>query len=90
MLVQATVEDTISLGTPIVGSNQSSVHVHPGQIIAIPVRDGLNRDPLIWGDDADEYRPERWFEPGTGEKQFSWGGMLTFGDGYVAFSYIRR
>ena len=60
---------------------QDHVRVLPGQIISIPVRDGINCDPLIWGDDADVFRPDRWFEPGTAEKGPGLGGILTFGDG---------
>lgn len=55
--------------------------MHPGQVISIPVRDGINVDPLIWGEDASEFRPERWFEKDVGERGVGMGGILTFGDG---------
>ncbi|KAI0345465.1 cytochrome P450 [Trametopsis cervina] len=77
----ATVEDSIPLTTPIPGSNKNAIHVRPGQVISIPVRDGINHDPLIWGEDAEIFRPERWFEPGTAERGPGLGGILTFGDG---------
>ncbi|KAI0083055.1 cytochrome P450 [Irpex rosettiformis] len=77
----ATIEDVIPLKTPISGRNENYIRVRPGQTISIPVRDGINCDPLIWGEDADVFRPERWFEPGAAERGPGLGGILTFGDG---------
>ena len=82
-LSQPIVEDIIPLDTPIPGRKESFIRVQPGQIISIPLRDGINSDPRIWGEDAAEFRPERWFEPGAAERGPGLGGLLTFGDGYV-------
>ncbi|KAF8267241.1 cytochrome P450 [Lactarius quietus] len=41
------------------GIMQSSVRVSKGDAVAIPIR-LLNRSTEIWGEDANEFRPERW------------------------------
>ncbi|EXJ74179.1 uncharacterized protein A1O5_02473 [Cladophialophora psammophila CBS 110553] len=43
------------------GIEISGVYVPPGSVVAINTH-ALNRDPLIWGDKVDEFRPERWIE----------------------------
>ena len=48
-------EDVIPLNTPL-PNGDTSIRVSPGQFISMPVRDGLNVDPLIWGDDALEFK----------------------------------
>lgn len=54
------------------------IRVSPGQIIMIPI-EACNRDPLLWGADADTYRPERWVKAeDTGKKQSTGFGGLTF------------
>ncbi|KZV72230.1 cytochrome P450 [Peniophora sp. CONT] len=78
---EAIVDDAIPLSNPLPGTNEHVLHVRKGQIVSIPVRDGLNVDTSIWGDDAEAFRPERWLDgnavvPGVGP-----GGVLTFGDG---------
>ena len=58
------------------------LRIRKGQIISIPVRDGLNVDPSIWGEDAEEFHPERWLGEDAIQGVGS-GGILTFGDGCV-------
>ncbi|KAI9443955.1 cytochrome P450 [Lactarius indigo] len=41
------------------GITQSSIRVSKGDSVAIPIR-LLNRSTEIWGEDANEFRPERW------------------------------
>lgn len=72
---QALQDDVIPLQFPIFGSNKREIHVKAGQIIQIPIRDGVNADEAIWGPDVAEFRPERWIESDQG------GRTLSFGDG---------
>jgi cytochrome P450 len=75
------------LSKPLPGTSQKFLRVLPGQHISVPLRDGINYDREIWGDDAETFRPERWLsEPlktGPGP-----GGLLTFGDGYDYIYYL--
>jgi cytochrome P450 len=60
------------------------VRVRAGQEIAIPVRDGLNANPAIWGADAGAFRPERWLAKNAGDRRdliHAQGNTLSFGDG---------
>ncbi|KAH8977228.1 cytochrome P450 [Lactarius akahatsu] len=41
------------------GITQSSIRVFKGDSVSIPIR-LLNRSTEIWGEDANEFRPERW------------------------------
>ncbi|KIW23218.1 uncharacterized protein PV07_11436 [Cladophialophora immunda] len=43
------------------GVEISGVYVPPGCVVAINMT-ALNRDPSVWGDRVDEFRPERWIE----------------------------
>ncbi|KAK0495831.1 cytochrome P450 [Armillaria luteobubalina] len=56
---------TSALGLPqIVPEGRMSVHGHffpEGAILSMPSYT-IHRDPEVWGDDVEEYRPERWFE----------------------------
>ena len=59
------------------------VRVQSGQIVNISVRDGMNVDSAVWGNDAETFRPERWLErggSGGGEEELGQKNM-TFGDG---------
>lgn len=43
------------------GIEISGVYVPPGSIVAVN-QHALNRDPSVWGDAVEEYRPERWID----------------------------
>ncbi|KAJ6489764.1 cytochrome P450 [Mycena sanguinolenta] len=55
-------DDVIPLATPYVdnrGRRHDSILMTKGQMIYVPVA-ALNRDPRIWGEDAAEFKPDRW------------------------------
>ncbi|KAK0449729.1 cytochrome P450 monooxygenase [Desarmillaria tabescens] len=60
---------TSALGLPrIVPEGGMTVHGHhfpEGAILSVPSYT-IHRDPVVWGDDIEEYRPERWFERDNG------------------------
>ncbi|KAF8173850.1 cytochrome P450 [Mycena galopus ATCC 62051] len=81
----ASQDDVIPLGTPIVtpsGETISSITVAKGTVIVEPIR-AINRSEALWGPDAKEFKPERWFEDipvGAREIQ-GYRHLLTFHDG---------
>lgn len=81
-LRHAVKDDVLPLNKPFTdrkGAVHDSVRVIKGQILMIPIL-AINRDKSVWGDDAMDFRPERWENvpelaagiPGV------WGNMLTF------------
>jgi cytochrome P450 len=62
----STTEDTVlPLSTPVIGLDGKEIHE-----IAIPKNTEVvvgimasNRNPEIWGPDAEEWKPERWMNP---------------------------
>lgn len=84
--IKAGVRTTIPLEFPVVlnGKTISEIQVEPGQTVLMPVRDGINTDPEIWGSDAKKFVPERWLDmklPPLVEKIRVPGHVFTFGDG---------
>ena len=57
--------DVIPLAQPVKASNGrdhlESVTVAPGQVLIIGMHN-VNKNKAVYGDDAGEYRPERWLE----------------------------
>ncbi|KAH7886910.1 cytochrome P450 [Phlebopus sp. FC_14] len=59
------VHSTSSLGLPRVapegGLTINGIHFPQGSILSVPTYT-IHRDKNAWGEDSDEFRPERWFE----------------------------
>ncbi|KAG6909595.1 hypothetical protein DXG01_016634 [Tephrocybe rancida] len=79
---EATQDDILPLNEPFTdrkGVVHHGIRVRKGQTIQIPIL-AMNRNKQIWGEDAKEFRPERW--ESTPEAATSipgvWGNMLTF------------
>ena len=63
--VRAREDAVLSLSQPIIGvdgTSMSEIFVPKGTTIFIGIQ-GCNRDKALWGDDADEWKPERWLSP---------------------------
>ncbi|KAK7037571.1 hypothetical protein VNI00_011063 [Paramarasmius palmivorus] len=78
----ATRDDVIPLAAPYqdrYGVWHEEFRVRKGQEIQIPII-AINRDKNIWGDDALEFRPERWESLPEAVKDIPgvWGNLLTF------------
>ena len=75
-------DDVLPLSQPytdINGHVHSTVPVRKGQTVFLPIV-AVNRDKALWGEDALEFRPERWEkvpEAVSGIPNI-WGNMLTF------------
>ncbi|KAI0247110.1 cytochrome P450 [Lactifluus subvellereus] len=66
VLMRTTRSDVVlPLSTPIHDANGRSIHeiFIPGDTNIFLHVYNLNRDPSIWGDDATEWKPERWLSP---------------------------
>ncbi|SGY17567.1 BQ5605_C015g07821 [Microbotryum silenes-dioicae] len=58
----ASEDDSIPLGTPVKATNGkmiSSVEVKKGQVLVVSIA-AININPDVFGDDAEEFKPERW------------------------------
>lgn len=80
----------------LANGSTSFIRLNKGDIISIPIQ-AINKSKGVYGEDADEFRPERWlnshnstFGSSTGETssvpnrrgvQGLWGGILTFLNG---------
>ncbi|KAF8626325.1 hypothetical protein AX15_004986 [Amanita polypyramis BW_CC] len=78
----ATQDDTIPLEKPIrdkEGNLREYISVNKGQTIFIPIQ-AINRAENIWGEDAREFKPERWeiVPQAASSVPGVWGNLLTF------------
>lgn len=58
-------DSVLPLSMPIKGKNGCDIreiHIPKGTSVMITIL-GANRNPEIWGDDSDEWKPERWLAP---------------------------
>ncbi|KZT42326.1 cytochrome P450 [Sistotremastrum suecicum HHB10207 ss-3] len=83
MVMRIATEDVnLPLKTPVTdnrGRPLSEIRVRKGEGIDIPII-ALNRSKDIWGDDADQYRPERWenVPEMAHEVPGVWSDLMTF------------
>ncbi|KAI0668208.1 cytochrome P450 [Trametes maxima] len=78
----ATCDDVIPVGEPFVnrhGEVQDSIRISKGSAIIIPIL-SLNRSKKLWGEDAHEFKPERWenLPEAVSSIPGVWGHMLSF------------
>lgn len=55
----------LPLSQPFISTDGKETHevlVPKGTHVIIPII-SCNKDPLIWGEDAEEWKPERWLSP---------------------------
>jgi len=83
---EAQQEDIIPLEYPITidGKTVTEIHIHPGQTIHMPTRDGVNTTPRLWGPTGKQFIPERWLDGPLPDDALNIripGHVLTFGDG---------
>lgn len=75
-------DDVLPLSTPLTdskGNVHRSIVLKKGQWVSIPVL-AMNRSKSIWGEDAWEFKPERWQSPPDTAHDIPgiWGNTLTF------------
>ncbi|KAF9265871.1 cytochrome P450 [Marasmius fiardii PR-910] len=72
-------DGVIPLNVPVNGMNH--IRVKKGQGISISLT-ALNRSAQLWGEDAAEFKPDRWLN-GSIDSSLPgiWGNMMTFGGG---------
>ncbi|KAK7050573.1 cytochrome P450 [Favolaschia claudopus] len=78
-------DEVLPLSEPYVGRDGEArefIPIRKGQYLHIPVI-GVNTDRKIWGEDADEFKPERWehMPPSATGIPNVWGNSLTFSSG---------
>ncbi|KAF8906659.1 cytochrome P450 [Mucidula mucida] len=78
----ATQDDIIPVSKPfwdVEGSMTDYIHIGQGDMVVIPIH-VMNTDPAIWGDDAEEFKPERWDRNNelTSRIPGVWGNLMSF------------
>lgn len=78
---QAAETMVVPLSEPIAGTSCSHLTIPKGTILSIPVN-VVQKDPHVWGPDADVFRPDRWLRR---EKSCIAGRreLFAFSEGYV-------
>ena len=90
--------DVVPVSTPYrdrAGQVRNSIVLNVGDIVTVPIQ-AIHKAGTEWGEDAEEFRPERWVDGGRGQGekgqgeaavrraiQGLWGGILTFGNGNI-------
>ncbi|KAG8889125.1 hypothetical protein FRB98_005740 [Tulasnella sp. 332] len=84
LIRQAGREDVIPLSMPLVdrkGVKRDEVRIGKGDPVYVSIV-AINRDKAIWGEDAHEFNPERWFKPETHPRSSDlpgvYSGVMTF------------
>ncbi|KAI0633801.1 cytochrome P450 [Trametes polyzona] len=83
MLIRVATKDAVlPLSEPFTdryGKTQHEIRIAKGNEVVIPIL-ALHRSKAIWGEDALEFRPERWHEPSDAVAAIPgvWGHLLTF------------
>ncbi|KAJ6555951.1 cytochrome P450 [Mycena capillaripes] len=75
-------DDILPLSKPYIdaaGKSHDTLFIPKGQIIHLPML-AVNTDPEIWGDDAAEFKPERWEHVPDASNAIPsvWGNLFTF------------
>ncbi|THV06953.1 cytochrome P450 [Dendrothele bispora CBS 962.96] len=75
-------DDIIPLKEPVIdvnGKTLTELHVKKGQLIQIPIQ-SMNKDKKLWGEDAWEFKPERWGKEPEAAHEIPgvWSHLLTF------------
>ncbi|KAJ4499391.1 cytochrome P450 [Lentinula lateritia] len=88
-------DDILPLGVPFTDKNgevHNDIRVRKGDLFNIPVL-AVNRSKALWGEDARDFKPERWLTPGGVPGAVSsipgvWGNMLSFlGGAHACIGY---
>ncbi|KAF7986221.1 hypothetical protein HWV62_38664 [Athelia sp. TMB] len=69
---------TLPLSEPLPGTTDMHLIIPKGTILEIPLNI-IQRDPLVWGPDADLFRPRRWLERESGGHRRQ--DLFAFSDG---------
>ncbi|THV06949.1 cytochrome P450 [Dendrothele bispora CBS 962.96] len=71
-------DDIIPLKEPVIdvnGKTLTELHVKKGQLIQIPIQ-SMNKDKKLWGEDAWEFKPERWGKEPEAATKFQVYGVI--------------
>jgi len=79
---QAVRDDYLPFGEPLMDKNGNMINglqIKKGQTILLPIQ-ALNHAKSIWGEDASEFKPERWEKIPEAASSIPgvWGNMMTF------------